>query len=211
MYSVKVSEIPSSTTDDRIQSFFSFCGEITSVNRIAHDQAILIFATAEGMKMASYLNKAELDGNTIAVQVLDVASNESAHAAPVSTVSNSGEDFDIFAKGWEKTKTVSKETWFAIETGASKVNHTIGSKIAKEDDPNATFTHIVGSKTNETYSKVKESEAMQTTAAAAKKTGSVIADGASKGWVKARGFFDGLLKDDNEAAPSAPAGSPDTE
>jgi len=66
MYSVNVSGIAPSTTQDKIHDFFSFCGKIASIERKGQD-ATIAFEKPSAAKTALLLNGGHLDGATLQV------------------------------------------------------------------------------------------------------------------------------------------------
>ncbi|KAF8635856.1 hypothetical protein AX15_000048 [Amanita polypyramis BW_CC] len=65
-YSVHVSDIASSTTQEKLHDFFSFCGKITSIEHKGQD-ATIHFEKVSSAKTAILLSGGTLDGSTLHV------------------------------------------------------------------------------------------------------------------------------------------------
>ncbi|KAM6494121.1 hypothetical protein JOM56_010482 [Amanita muscaria] len=66
-YSVTVTGIAPSTTDEKLHDFFSFCGRITSIDR-KDDSATITYEKPSAAKTALMLSGGALDGNNVHVE-----------------------------------------------------------------------------------------------------------------------------------------------
>jgi len=78
-YSVTVTGIAPSTTDDKLHDFFSFCGRITSIDH-KEDSATITYEKLSAAKTALMLSGGALDGSNIHVEGNNLPHNEKEEA-----------------------------------------------------------------------------------------------------------------------------------
>ncbi|KAK6461593.1 hypothetical protein DFJ63DRAFT_319849 [Scheffersomyces coipomensis] len=96
MSAIIASAIPTGITQDRVEKFFSFCGDIKSIKLISSSPTQsyeIVFSSSKALETALLLNEAELDGTPI--KVVEDRTTESEDKPPQysesSTVTASGD------------------------------------------------------------------------------------------------------------------------